>query len=357
MERITIRPLIIILAICTLATIVYTSHLYLYHLISGEETSLLQDLAESASDWYSWAFLAPLMISLAARFPFLKRNWLVASLIHIPAALAFSFIQIVLHAFFDQLLIHHVFSQQAITETATHFFARTFHFGLLVYLLVIFAQNLTEYYKEQAVHASEMEARLTQAQLNSLKMQLQPHFLFNTLHAISALIKEDPQTAESMLARLSELLRFSLRSGNLQEVPLREEMKILDLYLDIERMRFHDRLTILTEIEAQAMSAYVPNLILQPLVENSIRHGISKHLGVGVITIRAKKMNDSLMMIVQDNGKGIPAQIREGVGLSTTRARLQQLYGSRHLFEMTSGEQKGVVVSIRIPYREEVANT
>jgi LytS/YehU family sensor histidine kinase len=296
------------------------------------------------------------MLFFASRFSFYRGKWSSCLIIHVLAALVFSFFQIMLHAVFDQLLIHHVFSREAITRAATAFFIRTYHFGLLVYFIVIFAQNLAEYYKDQAVHASEMESRLTQAQLNSLKMQLQPHFLFNTLHAISALIKEDPQTAESMLARLSELLRFSLRSGNLQEVPLREEMKILDLYLDIERMRFHDRLTILTDIESQVMSAYVPNLILQPLVENSIRHGISKHLGSGVITIRAKKMNDSLLMVVQDNGKGIPDHIREGVGLSTTRARLQQLYGSHHQFEMSSGEEKGVVVSIQIPYREEVAH-
>src|SRR5207244_2181572 len=154
MDRLPVRrlsPWLIILAICTLATIVYTSHLYLYHLISGEETSLVQDLAESASDWYSWAILAPFMIFFGSRFSFRKRHWVVASLIHVPAAITFSFLQIVLHAFFDQLLIHHVFSQQAVTETATHFFARTFHFGLLVYLLVIVGQNLAEYYKDQAV--------------------------------------------------------------------------------------------------------------------------------------------------------------------------------------------------------------
>lgn len=338
----------------TLASIIYTSHLYVFHSVFGDLASWGRELAEALADFYSWAVLCPFILYLARRFPFKRPNWQRSLLVHIPAGLFFSLIQVIIHTAADQMLIHGHYSPAVLTKEFYLLFGRTYHFGLLVYWLIISIDQAFRYYTDRELSASQMETRLAQAQLQALRMQLHPHFLFNTLHTISALMHQDVKAADEMIARLSDLLRMSLAMNDIHEVELKREIEFLDKYLEIERIRFQDRLTVRMEIAPETLDAFVPNLILQPLVENSIRHGIAKRRGAGLVEIRAERQNEMLRLQVLDNGAGLPAgaqtDVKEGIGLSNTRARLAHLYGPQHQFEMRRCAEGGLEVTLAIPF-------
>jgi two-component system, LytTR family, sensor kinase len=192
-------------------------------------------------------------------------------------------------------------------------------------------------------------------------MQLHPHFLFNTLHSISALQLKDIAAANRMIARLGDFLRLTLDNSGAQEVSLQKELEFLKCYLEIERIRFQDRLTVNMEVEPQTLDARVPNLILQPIVENAIKHGISPRAAPGRIDIRVKRDNGLLQLEVEDNGRGIGGNgrgakiIKEGLGLSNTRARLDQLYGASYRFDLQNVDEGGLRVTIEIPLKSEVS--
>lgn len=343
---------IMILGLCTLATLIYTSHLYFFHLHYEDPTSWPDAFRESAAEWYAWLPLAPLILGLASKFPFRKDHWAVPLLVHVPAGLLFSFAQVALHAVLDQTIFHSMFSAEKIIDAGSSLFARTFHFGILVYWILVTAQNTAEYYKDREVRASELQTQLAKAQLNSLRMQLNPHFLFNTLNTISEFVDQDPPAAQKMIAKLGDLIRLSLNSDQDQEVRLSEELQFLDQYLEIEQMRFQNRLTIRKEISESVMNSFVPALLLQPLVENSIRHGIAPSAKPGVIEIHANRIGENLEIKVVDNGKGAGANpLREGIGLGNTRARLKQLYGEASTLVATP--QDGMSVTVTVPYHEE----
>jgi LytS/YehU family sensor histidine kinase len=184
-------------------------------------------------------------------------------------------------------------------------------------------------------------------------MQVHPHFLFNTLHAVTVLIREDPAAATKVVTRLGDLLRLTLSRATTAQVSFRRELEILTLYLEIERTRFQDRLEIHYDVQPATLSALVPDLILQPLVENAIRHGVSPNAGTGHITLRSRREGDWLVLEIRDNGAGLaPGQTpRDGIGLSTTKARLERLYGDAQQMTLTSLPEGGCVARIRIPYQ------
>jgi LytS/YehU family sensor histidine kinase len=186
-------------------------------------------------------------------------------------------------------------------------------------------------------------------------MQLNPHFLFNTLHSISSLMHKDVEAADKMIARLSDLLRAALAGADTQEVTLQKELELLQLYLSIEQIRFGSRLTVKMNIAPDTLEAKVPNLVLQPLVENAIRHGIEPRARPACIELRAHREDATLALVVSDDGAGFGGNgaIKEGVGLSNTRARLRELYGAAHRFELVPGQNGGVRVELSIPFREE----
>jgi LytS/YehU family sensor histidine kinase len=199
----------------------------------------------------------------------------------------------------------------------------------------------------------ERDEQLVRAELHTLKMQLHPHFLFNTLNTVNAYVRTDPDTAERMIARLSLLLRHALASVGTQEVPLEEELRIARTYLEIEQVRFEDRLRVHWNVDPDTEAAQVPHLILQPLVENAIRHGIAPRAAEGSLEITTERRNGTLHLTVRDDGVGIPDgyRVSNGVGLANTRARLRQLYGTRQSLEVTNAAGGGVRVHLTLPFR------
>jgi sensor histidine kinase YesM len=208
---------------------------------------------------------------------------------------------------------------------------------------------------ERERRGAELESRLVQARLNALRMQLNPHFLFNTLNSIASLVYDQPRAADEMIGSLSDLLRLTLNASDRQEVTLREELHFLDHYLRIEESRFGDRLKVERQIDAEALAAMVPILVLQPLVENAVKHGIEEQLGPGVIAIGAKRVDDTLHLSVSDNGRGpatdVDGKVQEGVGLSNTRARLRELYGEEGSMRLRRPEAGGFLVELQVPWR------
>ncbi|HZR20588.1 MAG TPA: histidine kinase [Verrucomicrobiae bacterium] len=227
----------------------------------------------------------------------------------------------------------------------------------LIYWVVMLGELGWHYYnrfREREVETAQLQRELVEARLEALRMQLNPHFLFNTLHAISALIHENPAAADRVLARLSELLRLSLDQSKPQEVPLSEELAFLDRYLEIEQTRFAERLTVQKQIAAETQPALVPYLILQPLVENAIRHGIEPREGPGLLRVCAHLRDGQLVLRVVDNGDGLGDGIsrpQEGIGLSNTRARLRHLYGDNCNFELAPAEGGGLEARVVVPFR------
>lgn len=321
-------------------------------------------LGETLAAWIIcacvWLGLTPLMLYLARRFPLERRRWLKSTLVHLAASIAFALLQLGTYTLVASLIGPYS-GQQPFLASFRNLLIASFHFDLLTYWAIIgLSQSLDYYrkYRERELRAAQLETTLAQAQLDALRMQLHPHFLFNTLNSISVLMAEDTKAAQRMLTRLSDLLRASFENKGAHEVTLKEELEFLESYLEIEQTRFQDRLTVRMDVEPKALDACVPNLILQPLVENAIRHGIAPRAAPGLIEIHARRENGMVQLEVCDNGAGLGAQspesLMKGIGLSNTRARLLQLYGASHRFELHNREGGGFMVTIAIPFRRPV---
>jgi two-component system LytT family sensor kinase len=228
---------------------------------------------------------------------------------------------------------------------------------LMTYWVIVLISHAFNYYnsfRKGELKAAQLSSQLAQSQLEALKMQLHPHFLFNTLHSISALLNKDVDAARSMIARLGDFLRLTLENSGSQEVTLQQEIEFLNGYLDIERIRFQDRLTTLVEVDPIVLDVMVPNLILQPLVENAMRHAIANS-DCGRIEVLAVPSNGMLRIQVKDNGPGLQVvrayanRSKPGVGLANTKARLERLYGSAHRLEFENKPNGGLVVTMEIP--------
>ena len=307
--------------------------------------------------WYSWAALTPGILRLTQRFPFDRSAWKMAIPIHIAGVV----IATSLHTFLTVAL--RMGTYWAIGESidtwlheAQEMFFLNFDWEMMTYWTIVGVGTALRYLHEvraKELNAVQLETRLVEARLHTLQRQMQPHFLFNTLNTISALMHRDVDAADEMIARLSDLLRMSLQRVGVQEVPLKEELDFLSKYLEIEQTRFRDRLTVVFDVQAETLHALVPNLLLQPLVENAIKHGIGPRPTPGQIAVRARINGAMLELDVQDNGVGLSAarltDFNRGVGLSNTRSRLDHLYGSLHRFEFRQPAEGGLLVCIAIP--------
>jgi two-component system, LytTR family, sensor kinase len=304
-----------------------------------------------------WTFLTFAIIWLAKRFPFERARWPRACGVHLAASTVCSGVQSTLAVLCAEVVRSEYPKPTISLNVLVLFFVVKLNSNIFIYWAILAVVHAVTYYRrlrEREIRSTQLEAKLAQTQLQVLKMQLHPHFLFNTLNAISALIHKDVDLADRMIARLGDLLRATLENANRQEVSLRQELDFIDPYLEIEKARFGPRLTIQLHIDPAALDARVPNLILQPLVENAVRHGIAPRATPGKIAIHACRENGFLRLQVEDDGPGLPpgAAPCQGIGLSTTRARLEKLYGAEQHLSLRNRREGGLVVDVTIPFHE-----
>ena len=323
-----------------------------------EQTHWLEMLTSWMVGVYITAALTPVVLWLGRRWPIERQTWRTRVPLHLALSILFSAVEIALETV--------AFIQLGLLESVTN---HSFLIGFPVLLVVGFHENIITYwgilgiqsglryyrgFQERELHASKLKAQLVKAQLSALKMQLQPHFLFNTLNAIMVLVRQQRvRQAEEMLARLSDLLRLVLEDVEEQQIPLRRELEYLRLYLSIEQVRFQDRLDIQISADDTALEAVVPHMGLQPIVENAVRHGIGRVAAAGTIRISAFRTGQTLIIRVADDGPGLgDADLAEGrgIGLANTHARLRQLYGDAASLKVENGE-RGVVATMTMPYR------
>ena len=315
--------------------------------------------------WYLWMLFTPLILWFARRNRIERTSWQRGITAHLLLVLVLGPLHDILWRILGPWLssgISFTEALQALPSTWPRIVVGSFT-AFYKYWLIIGIYYTFDYYRkyrlnEQAaaslqLKTAQLENQLTQAQLSALKMQLHPHFLFNTLNTISMLMNEDVAKANRMLLRLGDLLRVSLESPGEQVVPLRQELAFLQHYLEIEQIRFEDRLHVEIDVSPDVLDALVPNMILQPLVENAIRHGIARKAHTGALTLRGYSHADQLVLQVQDNGPGLDEPFSSlggnGIGLTNTKARLVQLYGDAHRFELRNAEDEGAVAHLSLP--------
>jgi signal transduction histidine kinase len=340
------------LAFWTAVGLVFAGQFALMQLGSDRGMPLHQLVVGELASWVPCALLTPAIVAAALRVR--------AAGLSLPRVLLFHLIGAALFVVVGGALMGTVENLLPWTRPETALAAAGS--GILRYLgpdLLIYCQVVaaTEAFahawesRRRGIAAATYARQLTEARLHVLSAQLQPHFLFNTLHAISALVYEDPARAERLLARLSEMLRLTLRSGTRVETTLEEELALLRRYAEIQETRYGERLRVAFEVEPGVRGAMVPRLILQPLVENAIRHGITRRITPGRVDVRAWEGEGRLHLAVCDDGVGLPAALREGVGLGITRARLRQLYGTEQRVDLRSPPGGGAECALSIPLR------
>jgi two-component system, LytTR family, sensor kinase len=337
---------------------------------SGDPTPRSHYLVTWLTGVYISALLTPIVLWLARRFPIERKNWFRRSALHLLFSALFSITEIAAHTsvVFGLGLFPTIMKTALITFLLL--MSLGFHQNISAYWTILGLQYGYSYYQRYRererealrleLDASELRSQLVRAQLNALKMQLQPHFLFNTLNAIMVLVRQqNSRQAEEMIGRLSDLLRCVLEDVEAQEVPLYRELDYLRLYLSIEEVRFRDRLRVEISADAPLLQAAVPHMILQPIVENAIRHGIGKSSTAGRIQITACRVNDLLEIKVQDDGPGlvVDPESSRGIGLANTRARLDQLYGEAANLAVENGAEGGARVTLVLPFRLALGST
>jgi signal transduction histidine kinase len=339
----------------TVFGVFFTSEVVVSRAYAGRPLRLRDALTAWLICAYLWLTLTPLVIFLSRRFPLGRTKRLKNFLVHLAASVSLALFQLATYVTIASWA--GLSGGQSFVEAFRNQFITSFHFDLLTYWALFGVIQGFDYYRkyrEREIRASQLEAQLAHAQLDALKMQLHPHFLFNTLNTISVLMQEDVTVANRLLLRLSDLLRRALNNTDAHEVPLSQELEFLHSYLEIEQTRFQDRLTVRLDIDAEAFGAQVPNLILQPLVENAIRYAVAPRATKSTIEIRAARLNGRIELQVRDDGPGIneshKAGNASGIGLRNTRSRLEKLYGPAHSFDLSTADGGGLLVTITIPF-------
>jgi signal transduction histidine kinase len=350
-------PWLVHLGLWVLLTCVFGAQLY----FAGYVTPWPNAFASEAVYWLSWWILSPLVFWWCRRLR--HADWR----LRVSGLLLGALIAVFLAPLILQLMrVALSWSgwcpyecEQVVAPLSRAWFhqaVRLAGINLPVYVGFVLAWHAGKFYgeaRDRQMRAVELESLLQQAQLDALRSQLNPHFLFNALHSMAELVHTDPKLAEQLIVRLGELLRQVLQSSTRQEVTLAEELEFIRGYVEIEQMRLGDRLLVRWEIDDGALGAHVPSLILQPLVENAVQHGIASASGPGTLVIGARREAGFLHLEIRDNGPGLSqtSDRRQGVGLANTRARLQRLYGNEHSFDMQVDD--GLAVRLRIPLGKE----
>lgn len=349
-----------IVAVWAMLGVIYAGPTYFGMRSEGMDHAAWRVFSWGILTWLAWAPLTLAIVWLARRFSLVEGAWKRNLLIHLPAFLLISALHTA--AWIAITLSMNPFDSTTSDSFWSRFLSRlpgALASDLLVYGAVVgtcYALDYYRKYREREFLASRLEAQLAQAQLDSLRMQLHPHFLFNTLNSIVGLVRDNKNSAAvNMLVGLSDLLRHALEHSAQHEVELREELNFIKLYLKIQEMRFSDRLQIEFDIDPATTKALVPNLLLQPLTENALRHGIGRSANSGLVGISSAITDDHLRLSVYDNGAGLPDDWQmkgsTGIGLANTAARLQQLYDDNHQFDIRNRDGGGVEVVILMPMR------
>ena len=309
----------------------------------------LRAIVEYGLDVLFWSLLTAIILELARRFPVAGPHRLRNLGVH---ALGCAVLASASTIFNFWIATYTYFSD----PEWPRFYLVRIHANIISYLAVAAAGHAFEVYRryrDRELAASQLETQLARANLHALEMQVQPHFLFNTLNSISELVHQEPRAAELMIAQLGDMLRMTTDGATRQEVPLVRELNFVGAYLEIERTRFQDRLSIKKQVDADVLDCLVPNLILQPIVENAVRHGLSPRVAPGTLTITARRVDDRVRITIRDDGRGLPPPElrRERVGIGNTRTRLRQTYGDAYRFEIADAPGGGTLVMLEIPYR------
>jgi LytS/YehU family sensor histidine kinase len=334
----------------------FTYQMCLYQAPSADGIHVRGPLLICLTWAYVWFGVTPLMLYAVDRIPFRRERPIGGVLVHSLMAAAIFSVNSALYVPLLRAVVGPGSADRTLAAEIQHVILTELHIGLVVYWIVFgIARGLDYYlrYRAGEVRAANLEARLVRSQLDALRNQLHPHFLFNTLNSISVLMRKDVDAADRMLVQLSSLLRVTLSGHPSHEIPLEQELEILERYLEIQKIRFEDRLTVRMDIDPDSLDALVPQLLLQPLVENAIRHAVAESETGGVVEIRAERRDGTLRVQVRDDGPGFgptPRGNGEGVGLSNLRSRLEHLYGARATFEAGNAEGGGAVVTAGLPF-------
>ncbi|MEQ9401260.1 MAG: histidine kinase [Longimicrobiales bacterium] len=335
----------------TVPGLIGTTQLMMSYTLRGDYPPLGLVLALALPGWYVWALLAPVVVAAAVRMPLDEGSlrWRVPAHLGLNLLVGGAWVAII-------VAVRKAFGLPGIQDLQLQM-AGAVGTSLLTYWVLVGLVHLARYHRERearARRASELAAQLADARLSALKSQLHPHFLFNTMHAISAFVRDDPAKAEEMLAQLAGLLRTVLDSSDAQVVPLADELDFVRRYLAIQEIRLADRLDARIDADPDTLGARVPSMVLQPLVENAVEHGIARRRGPGRLRLEVRRANGRLRLDVRDDGPGLPPDKREPsewrVGLRNTRERLSRLYGTDHVFTLDDDPAGGTRVRVEIPW-------
>jgi two-component system LytT family sensor kinase len=359
-ERLLLKHLLrlgLIWGMWTIAALFFSTQVFMMYYSERQPIPYARAFLVQGSACYLWALVTPLVLWLARRFRIDRNRWLRKVVLHFLFSLVLVTALIGVHFFVYMILVGRGGSITPLRLLG--YIYPNLDRWLLVYWFIFLMSHAFNYYnsyRKGELKASELRTQLVESQLEALKMQVQPHFLFNTLHSISALLSKDTEGARKMITRLGDFLRLTLENSGSMEVTLQQEIEFLNGYLEIERIRFQDRLTTDIKIDPEVLEVRVPNLILQPIVENAMRHAVGNGTS-GRVEITAAPRNGAVRIEVKDNGPGLQidrafdARRGKGVGLANTQARLVGLYGTAASFEMTNRPSGGLVVTIEIPRR------
>jgi two-component system LytT family sensor kinase len=345
----------LIWGIWTVVALFFTTQVYVSYYAQNEPIRYLQGFLVQTSVCYLWALATPLILWLARRCRIERSNWVRRSLLHLLFSVVLTSVLISLHYLAFMTVMGRASSISAL-RLFNFLYFNLDKFGLVYWFILLMSHAFNYYnsYRKNELKASQLHTQLVQSQLEALKMQIHPHFLFNTLHSVSALLSKDTEGARKMITRLGDFLRLTLENSGSMEVTLQQEIEFLNGYLEIERIRFQDRLTTDIRVDPEVLDVRVPNLILQPIVENAMRHAIG-HSAAGRVEVVAAPRNGVVRIEVKDNGPGIDADRMlearpgRGLGLANTRARLAGMYGEAARFELVNDPAGGLIVALEIP--------
>jgi len=345
----------LIWGVWTIIALFFTTQIFVMGISEKQPIRYGRQFLIQTSACYFWALATPLVLWLSRRYCIQRHNWLRRSAFHFVASIVVASVLLAVH---NICVLIAVGSTSYITPF--HVFSVVYfnldHWMLFYWVILLISHAFSYYnsYRKGELKASQLRTQLVQSQLEALKMQVHPHFLFNTLHSISALLSKDTEGARKMITRLGDFLRLTLENSGSMEVTLQQELEFLNGYLEIERIRFQDRLTTDIHVDPEVLDVRVPNLILQPIVENAMRHAIGNSTS-GRVEVTAAARNGCVRIEVKDNGPGIDAEKLlesrrgNGVGLANTQARLAGLYGTAARFEMRNIPTGGLIVALEIP--------